>query len=85
MLDKGQADVARARVFGERAYRHTCAAKGIEHPDSVKILNALRKPTEHQSYGASLQWYTSIKDKPQGLAEEAFEEWLWQRAVLPRE
>ena len=80
---QAQADIARARVFGERAYRNLCTFKGIEHPDCARVLRALKLPTKYPTYGDSSLWQTSLADKPKNLTKEEFEEWLWQRAVLP--
>ncbi len=58
----------------------TCKGKG--HPDTIKMLNASKKPQKHEMYGESFKWRTSANDMPKGLSGEELEKWLWLHAVV---
>ncbi|KAF5684390.1 SET domain-containing protein [Fusarium denticulatum] len=72
-------DLARARVFTERAAAGWLVLDG---DDSPKVLNAkqlARNPSRHDTYGNSAAWSTDADDIPQGLGPNEFEDWLWKR------
>ncbi|KAF5592021.1 SET domain protein [Fusarium subglutinans] len=72
-------DLARARVFTERAAAGWLVGEG---DDSLRVLNTrqlARNPSSHDTYGHSAAWRTAADDIPQGLGSNEFEDWLWKR------
>ena len=72
-------DVARARIFAERA---TLGSIVFEGDDSSRVLQnraLFPDPSKHELYGLSMKWKTTVDDIPQGLNSKEFEDWLWRR------
>ncbi|SCO54450.1 uncharacterized protein FFNC_15518 [Fusarium fujikuroi] len=72
-------DLARARVFTERAAAGWLVLEG---DDSLRVRNTrqlARNPSSHDTYGNSAAWRTAVDDVPQGLGSNEFEDWLWKR------
>ncbi|KAG6132050.1 hypothetical protein E4U12_003370 [Claviceps purpurea] len=72
-------DLARTRVFAERAVTLWTIACGSDHPQVIKYTNVARSPTLEPQYGFSMKWKTALGDAPQGLGPDDFENWLWKR------
>jgi hypothetical protein len=75
-------DLARARVFSERA---AAGWTVLEGEDSLKVLKTkqlARDPSSHDTYGTSAAWRTAVDDIPQGLDLNEFEDWLWKREKI---
>jgi hypothetical protein len=75
-------DLARARVFSERA---AAGWTVLEGEDSLKVLKTkqlARDPSSHDTYGTSAAWKTAVDDIPQGLDLTEFEDWLWKREKI---
>ncbi|KAG6239852.1 hypothetical protein E4U25_000233 [Claviceps purpurea] len=72
-------DLARTRVFAERAVTLWTIACGSDHPQVIKYTNVARSPTLEPQYGFSMKWKTAVGDAPQGLGPDDFENWLWKR------
>ena len=77
------ADVARARVFADRLLPLYQITLGEDSPDVIQYRK-LADPAEHDNYGMSMKWKTSLDDIPQGLQPEEFEDWLWRRKTSAR-
>lgn len=78
-LTVAHGDLARARVFFERARLGWTVLQGN---DSYKVLRerALSQdPSKHDLYGFSTKWRTTVDEIPQGIDSQKFEDWLWKR------
>lgn len=72
-------DLARARIFVEKAVRGWTVLGGEESPSVVQYKALLRNLEKHELYGLSKQWKTAVDEVPTGLEEEKWEKWLWRR------
>ncbi|KAG5655627.1 hypothetical protein KAF25_009126, partial [Fusarium avenaceum] len=72
-------DLARARVFTERAAAGWLVLEGYDSPRVLKTEQLARNPSGHDTYGYSAAWKTAVDDVPQGLDPNEFEDWLWKR------
>jgi hypothetical protein len=72
-------DLARGRIFAERAVEGWRTASGSDSKEVVEHSPLARNPTQLQLYGLSMKWKTSADEVPQGLDTESFEDWLWRR------
>ncbi|WZH45890.1 SET domain-containing protein [Fusarium acuminatum] len=72
-------DLARARVFTERAAAGWLVLEGDDSPSVLKTKQLARNPSSHDTYGNSAAWKTAVDDVPQGLDSNEFEDWLWKR------
>ncbi|KAF9767899.1 hypothetical protein IL306_014868 [Fusarium sp. DS 682] len=72
-------DLARARVFTERAAAGWLVVEGNDSPKVLKTKQLARNPSSHATYGNSAAWKTAVSDVPQGLDSTDFEDWLWKR------
>lgn len=82
-IAKFNGDMARAKVFAERAAATRLILEGDDSPMVRRMRHLARDPTQHSSFGESMftrQWPTSINDIPSGLQEEEFETWLWRES-----
>ncbi|KAL1592637.1 hypothetical protein SLS60_011053 [Paraconiothyrium brasiliense] len=72
-------DLARGRIFAERAVEVWRTAYGSDSEEVVKYSSLARNPAELPLYGLSMEWKTSSDDVPQDLDPNDFEDWLWRR------
>ncbi|KAI6747647.1 hypothetical protein HG530_015755 [Fusarium avenaceum] len=72
-------DLARARVFTERAAAGWLVLEGHDSLRVLKTQQVARNPSSHDTYGYSAAWKTAVDDVPQGLDPNEFEDWLWKR------
>jgi hypothetical protein len=77
-------DLARARVFAERAAAGWLILKGDDDPQVLKTKQLALNPSRHATYGHSAAWKTTIDQVPQGLDPTDFEDWLWKRERKPQ-
>lgn len=73
-------DLARGRIFVERAVKAWQTANGSECKEVIEQGPLARNPAKLGLYGLSKKWQTSLNDVPQGLDTTDFEAWLWRRA-----
>lgn len=71
-------DLARARIFTEKARLGWIATEG---DDSPQLQNSVlsQEPSENELYGMSMKWKTAVKEIPKDLGPKEFEDWLWRR------
>ncbi|KAK7418595.1 hypothetical protein QQZ08_011179 [Neonectria magnoliae] len=72
-------DLARARVFAERAASAWLVAEGADNPIVLKAKAFAQDPSTYDIYGFSTAWKTSVDDIPHDLDATEFEDWLWRR------
>lgn len=72
-------DLARARVFTERAAAGWLVLEGDDSLRVLKTEGIAQKPSSHDTYGYSAAWKTAVDDITQGLDPNEFEDWLWKR------
>jgi hypothetical protein len=72
-------DLARGRVFANRALALYRTALGDDSPEVIQYNELVRDPATHNYYGMSMKWKTMPDDVPQGLEPMDFEDWLWKR------
>jgi hypothetical protein len=72
-------DLARGRVFAERAVEEWRMARGSDSKEVIEHGPLARNPEKLQLYGLSFKWRTSPDEVPQGLDPNDFEDWLWRR------
>lgn len=72
-------DLARAKVFAERAMSSRKVLEGDDSPDVERLQRLYHNPSQHRSYGISNKWKSSIGDFPKELAADELELWLWRQ------
>lgn len=72
-------DLARGRVFAERAVEGYRVAQGTDSKEVIDFGSLARNPAKLQLYGLSMKWKTSADEVPQGITPNDFEDWLWRR------
>ncbi|KFA80210.1 hypothetical protein S40288_09887 [Stachybotrys chartarum IBT 40288] len=72
-------DLARAKVFAERALSGWKAIEGSDGANVVRYADLLDNPVKHQLLEFSTKWASKLDEVPQGLAPSDFEDWLWRR------
>ncbi|TVY60112.1 SET domain-containing protein 5 [Fusarium oxysporum f. sp. cubense] len=72
-------DLARARVFTERAAAGWLVLEGDDSPRVLNAKQLAQDPSSHDTYGYSTAWRTAVDDVPQGLDSNEFENWIWKR------
>ncbi|EXL42834.1 hypothetical protein FOCG_15277 [Fusarium oxysporum f. sp. radicis-lycopersici 26381] len=72
-------DLARARVFTERAAAGWLVLEGDDSPRVLNAKKLAQDPSSHDTYGNSTAWRTAVDDVPQGLDSNEFENWIWKR------
>lgn len=72
-------DLARGRVFVERAVEGWRIAQGSDSNEVIEYTPLARNPASLPLYGLSMKWKTSLKDVPSQLHPKDFEHWLWRR------
>lgn len=71
-------DLARARIFAERAATIWTTACGSDSPQVDYCTDLAQSATLHPQYGFSMEWETAASDVPDGLGPDDFENWLWK-------
>ncbi|KAF5021929.1 hypothetical protein F66182_6032 [Fusarium sp. NRRL 66182] len=71
-------DLARAKVFAERASSARMAIEGHDSTEVRRLKRLVKKPAQHRSHGVTSQWKSATKDVPQDLGDKEFEDWLWR-------
>lgn len=72
-------DLARGRIFAERAASVWKTALGGDSTEAIKHEALAQDPSKYGLYGASKRWTTKVDEAPQGLEPSDFEDWLWRR------
>lgn len=72
-------DVARGRVFSERAASVWTTVLGGDSKEAEKWEVLARNPSMLPLYGFSMQWKTRLDEIPRELEPSAFEDWLWRK------
>jgi hypothetical protein len=72
-------DLARGRIFAERAVDGWRASGGDDCKEVLEHGDLCKNPAKLPLYGLSMEWKTTIDDVPQGLDPAEFEDWLWRR------
>jgi hypothetical protein len=75
----GNGDLARARIFVERAVFAWIVLRGDDDSQALQYRAFSQDPSKHDLYGLSMKWKTDVDDVPQGLNSKEFEDWLWRR------
>jgi hypothetical protein len=72
-------DLARARIFVERAVLGWTVLEGEDGPRVLQFRPLSQDPSKHELYGSSMKWKSAVGDIPQGLSSQDFDSWLWRR------
>ncbi|CAM6096835.1 unnamed protein product [Calypogeia fissa] len=69
-------DLARAKVFAERAYDVRLYCGGNDNPVTAHMKSLIANPAQHRLFGVSKIWQQSVKTIPRRLEGDKFEAWL---------
>ncbi|KAG6292108.1 hypothetical protein E4U09_003566 [Claviceps aff. purpurea] len=87
-LTIARSDLARGRVFAQKAAAIWTTILGSDSTRAIKYADLARDPSTHEKYGTSSVWRTAVSEVPQGLGPDDFDNWLWRRekpkAVVPK-
>ncbi|GJC90453.1 hypothetical protein ColLi_13291 [Colletotrichum liriopes] len=72
-------DLARGRVFAERAAFVWKTALGGDSTQAIEQGALAQDPSEYKLCGISTKWKTEVNEAPQELEPGDFEDWLWKR------
>ncbi|KAI0914716.1 heterokaryon incompatibility protein-domain-containing protein [Ustulina deusta] len=72
-------DLARGRIFAERAASVWKTTVGGDDTQAIKHGALAQDPSKYELYGVSMKWKTKVDEIPQGLEPSDFEDWLWKR------
>ncbi|KAG6026463.1 hypothetical protein E4U19_002588 [Claviceps sp. Clav32 group G5] len=72
-------DLARGRVFAERAASIWTTIWGSDSPRAIMWETRARDLSLHERFGYSMSWNTAVNEIPQELGPDDFENWLWKR------
>lgn len=72
-------DIARARIFAERAASTRAIFEGNDSPAVQRMESLARNPSQHMAHGLSMKWRTTEDDIPKELGKDHFERWLWRK------
>ncbi|KAG6131484.1 hypothetical protein E4U12_003651 [Claviceps purpurea] len=72
-------DLARGRVFSERAASIWTTIWGSDSPRAIMWGTRARDLSLHERFGYSMSWKTAVDEVPHGLGPDDFENWLWKR------
>jgi SET domain len=72
-------DLARGRIFAERAASIWKTTLGGDSTQAIKHGALAQDPSRCELYGISIKWKTKVDEAPQGLNQSDFEDWLWRR------
>lgn len=76
-------DLARGRIFAERAVRSWRISGGSDSKNVIKFGTLPQNPSQLQLYGMSMQWKTAVDDVPNAFESTELEDWLWKRGKSP--
>ncbi|KAG6304755.1 hypothetical protein E4U45_001152 [Claviceps purpurea] len=71
-------DLARGRVFAQKAASIWTTVFGSDSPRAIKWGALAQDPSLYITYGFSMTWKTAVGEAPEGLGPDDFEEWLWR-------
>ncbi|KAI9782000.1 MAG: hypothetical protein M1839_005593 [Geoglossum umbratile] len=74
-------DIARARVFAERAASSRAILEGNDSPTVQRMESLARNPSQHMTHGFSEKWRGAGDDIPGELGKDEFERWLWRKEI----
>ncbi|KAI0115498.1 heterokaryon incompatibility protein-domain-containing protein [Nemania sp. FL0031] len=72
-------DLARGRIFAERAASVWKTTVGDDDTQAIKHGALAQDPSKYELHGVSTKWKTKVDEVPQGLEPSDFEDWLWRR------
>lgn len=72
-------DLARSRVFAEKACSLRTELEGQDSPEVARLRKLAQDPSTHRSFGATWKWSTSLDGIPIGHDQKIFQDWLWRR------
>ena len=72
-------DLARRRIFVERAASVWKSTLGGYSTQAIKYAALAQDPSKYELYGISMKWKTKVDEGPLGLGPSDFEDWLWRR------
>jgi hypothetical protein len=72
-------DLARGRIFAERAASVWKTTLGGDSTPAIKHGALAQNPSKYELFGVSTKWKTKVDEAPQGLEPSDFEDWLWRR------
>jgi hypothetical protein len=72
-------DLARGRIFAERAASVWKTTLGGDSTEAIKHGDLAQDPSKYELCGISMKWKTKVGEAPQGLELSDFEDWLWRR------
>ena len=72
-------DLARGRIFAERAASVWKTTVGGDSTEAIKHGALAHDPSKYELYGISIKWKTKVDEAPKGLEPGDFEDWLWRR------
>ncbi|KAG6090851.1 hypothetical protein E4U30_007881 [Claviceps sp. LM220 group G6] len=78
-LTISQGDLARGRVFAQKAESIHKIVRGSDSPMTIHFADLARDPTRHDMYGRFMGWKMAVDDIPYELEPHDFEQWLWKR------
>jgi hypothetical protein len=74
-----KSDLARGRIFAERAVDEWRASGGDDFKEVLEHGDLCKNPAKLPLYGLSMEWKTTVAEVPRGLHPAEFEDWLWRR------
>ena len=72
-------DLARGRIFAERAASVWKTTLGGDSTEAIKHGALALDLSKYELYGVSMRWKTKVDEAPKGLEPSDFEDWLWRR------
>jgi hypothetical protein len=69
-------DLARGRIFAERAASVWKITLGGDSTQAIKHGALAQDPSKYELFGVSTKWKTKVDEAPQGLEPSDFEDWL---------
>lgn len=72
-------DLARGRIFAERAAFIWKTTLGGDSTQAIKHGALAQDPSKYELFGVSTKWKTKVDEAPQGLEPSDFQDWLWRR------
>ncbi|CCE29279.1 uncharacterized protein CPUR_02972 [Claviceps purpurea 20.1] len=79
MITMSNGNLARVRVFAQRAVRSFVTTLGSDNSQTAEYADLVTESSSLTLFGMSMKWKTSVDQIPQGLGPEEFENWLWKR------
>lgn len=76
-------DLARGRIFAERAFRGNIVLAGDDDIWTLQYERMMQDPAKHEIHQHArfsiMKWKLSVDDVPAGFGPKEFEDWLWMR------